>query len=65
MKRVNTSTIKHTIKKNLTDLMKNSMTLLTIVTKVRGSKVKRLDTAKIDTCEVSVLVKMPASMAGK
>lgn len=33
--------------------------------KVRGSKVKRLDTAKIDTCEVSVFVKMPVSMTGE
>lgn len=35
------------------------------VTRVRGSKVKRLDTTKIDTCEVSVFVKKPVSMTGK
>lgn len=35
------------------------------VTRVRGSKVKRLDTTKIDTCEVPALVKRPVSMTGK
>lgn len=35
------------------------------VARVRGSKVKRLDTAKIDTCEVSALVKRPVFIAGK
>ena len=33
--------------------------------KVRGSKVKRLDTTKIDTCEVSVFMKKPVFMTGK
>ena len=35
------------------------------VTKVRDSKVKRLDTTKIHTCEVSVFMKRPVSMTGK
>jgi hypothetical protein len=35
------------------------------VVRVRGSKVKRLDTTKIDTCEVPALVKRPVSMTGK
>lgn len=33
--------------------------------KVRASKVKRLDTAKIDTYEVPVFVKMPISCLGE
>jgi len=35
------------------------------VTRVRASKAKRLDTTKIDTCEVSVFVKRPVFMTGK